>query len=178
MTKAEADRCLTAVAGGDMAALEALYTAFYRPVFLLAASLTSDAQLAQDVAQEVFVTVRTCAGQYRPGSNARAWIFGVTRNAARYCLRKARWEQPTDPLPEAPVPGGGMESHCLDGIVVNEALACLSAGEYPVVLLHVFAGIKLTEIAAALDIPYGTVLWRYAEARKKLKQYYQDHEAS
>lgn len=178
MTNAEADRCLVAVAGGDMSALEALYTAYYRPVFLLAVSLTSNAELAQDVAQEVFVTVRTCAGQYRPGTNARAWLFGVTKNAARYLQRKTRYEQPTDTLPEIPVPGGGMESRCLEGIVLSEALGCLSAGEYPVVLLHVFAGMKLTEIAAALSVPYGTVLWRYAEARKKLKRYYQTHEAS
>ena len=66
MTKAELEAGLAAVAAGDPNALAELYRAYYQPVFLLAASLTGDTALAEDTVQEVFLTVQTCAGRYRP----------------------------------------------------------------------------------------------------------------
>ena len=84
-------------------------------------------------------------------------------------LQKLVGEEEPDALPAA----GGTETGCLETMLVGEALRVLSAGEYPVVVLHVFAGLKLTEIARYLDIPYGTVLWRYSEGKKKLKRYYE-----
>ena len=73
MTKAELEAGLAAVAAGDSNALAELYRAYYQPVFLLAASLTGDAALAEDTVQEVFLTVQTCAGRYRPGTKPAAW---------------------------------------------------------------------------------------------------------
>ena len=53
-----------------------------------------------------------------------------------------------------------------------EALHTLTSEEYRIVSLHVFGGFKLTEIARYLDMPYGTVLWRYSECKKKLRRFY------
>lgn len=64
------------------------------------------------------------------------------------------------------------EKECLDGILAAQALQCLSAAEYPVVMLHVFGDFKLKEIAGYLKIPYGTVLWRYHQAKQKLRKFY------
>ena len=83
MTKAELEAGLAAVAAGDSNALAELYRAYYQPVFLLAASLTGDAALAEDTVQEVFLTVQTCAGRYRPAkrcgcsppANTPWWFF-------------------------------------------------------------------------------------------------------
>ena len=172
MTKPALEAGLAAVAAGDSTALAELYRAYYQPVFLLAASLTGDAALAEDTVQEVFLTVQTCAGRYRPGTNGRAWLFGVTRNVARWQLRRAHYDTMDEEEPDALPAAGWTETGCLETMLVGEALRVLSAGEYPVVVLHVFAGLKLTEIARYLDIPYGTVLWRYSEGKKKLKRYY------
>lgn len=74
MEKRELDSCLCRIADGDMEALARLYQHFYRPVYLLAVSRTSDPSLAEDIAQEVFLTIRTQAASYESG-NARSWIF-------------------------------------------------------------------------------------------------------
>lgn len=68
-------------------ALEKLYQEMYRPVFLLAASITNDTAMAEDAAHEVFLTLRRQAARYTPGSSGRAWIFSITRNVSRYLLR-------------------------------------------------------------------------------------------
>lgn len=107
MTKAELEAGLAAVAAGDSNALAELYRAYYQPVFLLAATLTGDAALAEDTVQEVFLTVQTCAGRYRPGTNGRAWLFGVTRNVARWQLRRAHYDTMDEEEPTTcPRPAG------------------------------------------------------------------------
>lgn len=68
MEKRELDSCLCRIADGDMEALARLYQHFYRPVYLLAVSRTSDPSLAEDIAQEVFLTIRTQAASYESGN--------------------------------------------------------------------------------------------------------------
>ena len=152
-------------------AFENLYSTFYRPVFLLAVSITNDVPMAEDVAQEVFVTIKKRASFFYPNSSARAWIFSITRNISRYFLRTAVSERQKALDAEPPV--AEFEKNVLEGIVVSQAMDVLNSGEYLTVLLHVFGGFSLKEIAAGTNTAYGTVLWRYHEARKKLKQYYE-----
>lgn len=175
MTNEELDACLLSVAAGEQEAFRALYDQLYQPVFLLAASLTGERHLAEDAAQEVFLAVRACAPRYRAGSNPRAWVYGITRNVARELLRRDQREVPSDNPAGGRQPAAEFEKGCLDGIVVLAALDVLTTEEYRVTVLHVFGDFKLVEISRYLHIPYGTVLWRYSEAKKKLRQYYAVH---
>lgn len=90
MTGNELEAYLVQMAQGDMSTLDVIYREFYHPVYLLAVSLVKEPTLAENVAQEVFLTVRTCAGRYKLGTNPRAWLFGITKNVARYFLRMSR----------------------------------------------------------------------------------------
>ena len=178
MTKEELNGRLIAIAEGDADAFGDVYREWYKPVFLLAASMTRETALAEDVAQEVFLTVRQCADRYRPGGQARAWLFGITKNIARYFIRR----QNSGPAGQAglsddtmkawDLPEEAFEKGCLDAIVVSQALKILNAAEYRITVLHVFAGLNLSEIAAFDQTPYGTVLWRYDRAKHKLRRFY------
>lgn len=170
MDRKEVDLCLQAIAEGDQTALIPLYDTYYQAVFLLSASLVSQAALAEDITQEVFMAIRQCAGRYRPGTNARAWIFAITKNLCRYHLRRERYEFPTEAAGEAE--WAEFDKECLENIVVADALSTLNAAEYRVTVLHVFVGLTLREIGELLGIPYGTVLWRFSQAKKKLRRFY------
>lgn len=172
MGKNLADRWLTALAQGNEKVFDQLYEEMYQPVYLLAVSITVDKQMAEDVAQEVFLTLRECAYRYRSGANGRAWIFGITRNIAKYYVRGAHYETSVETLPETAGQIREFEKESLDGILAAQALQCLNSPEYQVVMLHVFGDFKLREIAEYLHIPYGTVLWRYHQAKQKLRRFY------
>ena len=173
MTREDLDACLLSIAQGKQEALYNLYDALYQSVFLLAASLSGDSRLAEDAVQEVFLIIHDCAPRYRAGANPRAWIYGITRNVTRDMMRRHRQETLAENPSEAESSySSSFEKSCLDGIVVLEALKSLSAEEYRITVLHVFGDFKLTEIAEYLHIPYGTVLWRYSEAKKKLRRHY------
>lgn len=170
MDRKEVDLCIQSVAQGDQAALVTLYDAYYQAVFLLSASLVGQVALAEDITQEVFIAVGQCAGRYQPGTNARAWIFGITKNLCRYHLRRERYEFPSETAGEQE--WAEFDKECLADIVVAEALSTLNAAEYRATVLHVYAGLTLREIGELLGIPYGTVLWRFSQAKKKLRRFY------
>jgi RNA polymerase sigma factor, sigma-70 family len=151
-------------------ALEKLYQEMYRSVFLLAASITNDTAMAEDAAHEVFLTLRRQAARYTPGSSGRAWIFSITRNVSRYLLRTARAEEHKIRNIDD---GAEFETCVLEDIVIAKAMAALNVNEYKTIVLHVFGGYSLKEIAVHTDTPYGTVLWRYHKARGKLVAYYE-----
>ena len=50
----------------------------------------------------------------------------------------------------------------------------LNGEEREIVLLHVFWGYKHREIAKKLNLPLGTVTWRYNKAIKKLEKFRED----
>lgn len=155
-------------------ALEKLYEEMYRPIFLLAASITNDTTMAEDAAHEVFITLRRQAAHYSPGSSGRAWIFSITRNVSRYLLRTARAEERK--IQDMAAGTAEFEACVLEDIVIAKALEGLNANEYKTIVLHVFGGYSLKEIAVHTDTPYGTVLWRYHKARGKLAAYYKGSE--
>lgn len=84
---------LSDIARGSETAFVELYRSHGDDVYRFAYALTSSASIAQDVTQDVFLSVLEHAGRYdaRRGS-ARAWLLGCTRNIAVDRLRRdARW---------------------------------------------------------------------------------------
>ncbi len=170
MNRKETDDCIRSMASGDQASLGLLYDALYQPVFLLCASMVGQALLAEDITQDVFLTVYQYADRYQPGTNPRAWVFGIAKNLCRYHLRRERYRFHGDCTEEQELPA--FDPDCLGEIVVAEALSTLSPQEYRVTVLHVYGGLKLREIGEIFHIPYGTVLWQFSQSKKKLRRYY------
>ena len=50
----------------------------------------------------------------------------------------------------------------------------LDLTEKEIVYLHVIEDLKFKDIAVIVDKPVGTVLWKYQEARKKMKELIKD----
>ena len=80
--------CLIEVAGGDRAAFERLYRAMSPRLLGICARLLSDRAEAEDVLQDVFVSIWRKAPQFDPArSTASAWLGSIARNRAIDRLR-------------------------------------------------------------------------------------------
>jgi RNA polymerase sigma-70 factor (ECF subfamily) len=164
---ADEDELLRRVAGGDMRALEALYRGMRVQVFALALAVAGDRGIAEDVVQDTFVRVYTAAPGYRPGSRARAWVLTITRHLALDAMRRRARELASATAGwGAAAPGGEPDGARLD--VVN-ALLRLSEVDRQIVVLHDIAGLTHAEIAEELQLPPGTVRWRYRVALARLR---------
>jgi len=141
---------------GDLAAQEAIYRAFQKPVRTLARRLVPRPSQAEDLAHDVFVEVLQSLGQYDGRGSFAGWIRTIT---VRKCLmhlrspwhRGLRWVDGLMP-PDADAPEGGRADASRDGrsLDLERALAQLGDTARAVVWLHDVEGYTHAEIGALL----------------------------
>jgi RNA polymerase sigma-70 factor (ECF subfamily) len=74
-------------AAGDDSAFTTVVTRYQPAVFRWALMFACDPDEAEDVAQEVFVRAHRQLSQYRSDGSLEAWLYAITRRAARQMLR-------------------------------------------------------------------------------------------
>lgn len=79
-----------AILAGSRAEFDRLYDAYFPRVYRFALKRLSDPGEAEDVTQEVFVTVFRSLGSWAGTSSLLVWIFGITRNKVNRRFRGPR----------------------------------------------------------------------------------------
>jgi len=129
---------------------------------------------AEDLAQEVMLTVWRKADTYDPSrAGVGTWIFTIARNLRIDALRRERRPalDPDDPLlmPEAePTPDQAIETH-REQAEVRAALKSLPEDQAKVITMAFYDGKSHGEIAAELAIPLGTVKSRLRLAFRRVR---------
>jgi len=78
------------ILSGSHEHFDMLYNAYFPRVYRFALKRLHDRGEAEDVAQEVFLTLLGALPSYRGQSSLLVWIFGITRNKVNRTFRKAR----------------------------------------------------------------------------------------
>jgi len=166
------DELLARIAGGDMRALEALYRRMRVRVFAVALAVAGDRGTAEDVMQDTFVRVYSAAPGYRPRSRARAWVLTIARHLALDAVRRRARETVSGMAGHGAAAAAGEP----DGIRLDVVNALLQLGEVDrqIVVMHDMAGLTHAEVAAELELPAGTVRWRYRVALARLRPLVQE----
>ena len=171
MTGKQLDLCICEIAAGNREALSQLYVEMKDQVFRFALSLVRSRHLAEDIEAETFLNIIQSACGYKPGTNARAWIFAIARNCCMDCMKaNAKFlVVDNDSLDLLPTDANGLEQ-TENALLVLEAMKAL---EQMIVSLYLYSGLKQTEIAKVLNIPYLSVRSKYGYAIRKLKRYFE-----
>lgn len=179
MTGKQLDLCICEIAAGNREALSQLYVEMKDQVFRFALSLVRSRHLAEDIEAETFLNIIQSACGYKPGTNARAWIFAIARNCCMDCMKaNAKFlvvdndSLDNDSLDLLPTDANGLEQ-TENALLVLEAMKALSETEQMIVSLYLYSGLKQTEIAKVLNIPYLSVRSKYGYAIRKLKRYFE-----
>lgn len=80
---------------GDVSGFEELLNRYSPKVYSLALRLTKDSEDAEEVLQDVFVTVHRKIAGFEGKSSFSSWLYRVTVNASLMKLRKRRQESST-----------------------------------------------------------------------------------
>lgn len=142
----------------DGARLGALYDAHAGPVWRYVVYLTGDRMGADDIVQETLLRAwRTPRILEQDPASARSWMFTVARHLVIDEARSARRRHETV-VSDVPDHGSADATEALfEAILIEDALATLSAEHRAVIVRAYFGGRTVAEIAAELGIPDGTV---------------------
>ncbi len=162
---------------GDALAREAI--AHVDALWRLARHLAADEREAEDLVQETYVRALGALDRFAPGTDLRAWLMRILRNAHVSAWRRAsRGPRPVDredaddcAVPEDAFLRGDLELEQLRGVVARDieaALAALGEDARTLVLLQL-EGLTDRELADVMEWPVGTVKSRLHRARAALR---------
>ena len=162
---------VAAVASGDREAFGALYRRRRPDVYRFAMHMIGVPGAAEDVAQDVFMTVIHEARRYDPRrAGVVAWLLGIARNHARRRLSERRY----DPLPDADAepridvdPAEGL-SRARQTAALRRALIALPIVYREAIVLCDLQELSYQEAAAAAECAIGTVRSRLHRGRAML----------
>jgi RNA polymerase sigma-70 factor, ECF subfamily len=150
-------------------------------VFHLALRLTRNRTEAEDLAQETYLRAFKHFDQFDPGTNCRAWLFAILRNAFLNRLKRQGREVPgleegeLDRLESEMTEGafGSPEEELLKRVVGAELVAALD--RLPLifreaVLLADVEECSYREISRICGVPMGTVMSRLSRGRRLLRR--------
>ena len=166
---------------GDISAFEALFQQHQGLVFRTAYLMTGNREEAEDILQEVFVTVWKSRRSFNPTKGKlTTWLHRITVNQ---CVSKHRKKQPVlVSLDEAGADGFHLpetKSSELpeESLMSNweyerliKAMNSLDGKHRPVLVLRYFNDLSYDGIAQVLNIPLGTVKSRLNQALKSLRE--------
>jgi RNA polymerase sigma-70 factor (ECF subfamily) len=164
------------MAMGDQDSAVAFVRRYQRRIFGLAYSMTSDASVAEEVAQEALIRVWRHAPVFdaRRGS-VTSWVLTITRNLTIDALRMRR-AVPTDPDDFAASAMISLEHNPEDAVqrgdvraVMRHALSELPAEQRRAVVLASVYGRTALEISEEEQIPLGTAKTRIRSGLMRLR---------
>jgi RNA polymerase sigma-70 factor (ECF subfamily) len=171
---------LRRIRAGDPGAIDDLYERFRRPAFALARRIVGDDVLAEDVLQEVFVSVwRDPAAYERGRGTVASWLLAVVHHKAVDAVRREESQRRRQALAEEelvlaePVAARDVEDDAWTRLVsaeVRTALGALSAPQREALTLAYYGGYTQREVAALTGAPLGTVKTRMLSGMRRLKQ--------
>lgn len=146
-------------ANGERAAFRRLYDLSSRFVFGVVKAVLPDDAMAEDVAQEVYVTIWRRAGSFDADKgNPLAWMAAIARNRAIDRLRAERtrgFVSYSDEVPDLASDEPSVEL-TVDALAVRRVLDDLKPEFREAILLTYFKGYTHTELAGIMNVPVGT----------------------
>tara|TARA_B100000678_G_C18175245_1_gene488875 strand:+ start:529 stop:1095 length:567 start_codon:yes stop_codon:yes gene_type:complete len=155
---------LARIASGSSEALHELYEATSPKIFGVVIRILRDRARAEDLLQEVYLTVWQRAGRFDPKKgSAMTWLCTIARNTALNELRKSKRDRnlTEDPFPDVGVkdivPADEWLCEVEDSKALLRCLDELDSKQRSSITLAFFDGLSHSELANKLGSPLGTV---------------------
>ena len=138
---------------GDRDAFDALLREIGPLLLRYATRVTGDVALAEDAVQETLIAIVRKIAWLNDASLFRAWAYRIaSREAFRLLKKNRRFTDPIEEMQSTEVPADPWQRERL-----LSSLERLSPASRAVVTLHYLEEMPLTDVAAILEIPIGTV---------------------
>jgi RNA polymerase sigma-70 factor, ECF subfamily len=173
--ESERDAVVAACQQGDREAFQLLFERYKDRVYAIALHYSGNETTAHDIAQQVFLKLMTCIGQFNWQSEFSTWLYRLVANA---CYDEQRRWRRLIPFGEANevrtmrtqenIEANYTRVEMADNI--RAAIADLKPKLRLPILLKYIEGLSYEEMAQVLDCSMGTVASRLNRGHKALAQ--------
>jgi RNA polymerase sigma-70 factor (ECF subfamily) len=145
--------------------------------------MSGSAPTAEDVTQEVFVTLIRTLVTYEPQrAGLLTYLYGMARNVTRNRLRRERRFVELEAAGDNAAPNAGdpheAAARTEQRAALRRAILTLPSRFREVVILSDVQGLAYSEIARILSVPVGTVRSRLSRGRRMIADRLQTRESS
>lgn len=160
---------------GDEHSFEEIYKAYFGFVANVSYRIVSTKEEAEEICQEVFMTIYRKLCDFRQKSSLKTWIYRITINSAiKYSQKRSKEKKRTVEY-DNNTPLASHEKNIRDKIdheekekIVQELLNHLNLEQRTCIVLRTMEGLSYKEIADTLKIPINTVRSRIKRARESM----------
>ena len=163
---------IQAMAGGDVAALNELYTRHGANILNYLTSLLHDRTLAEEVLQDVMLAAWEHAAKFRGESKVRTWLLTIARHRAINAHRRATPE--LAPLDESTYTADTTPLEKVERktqrLALQAAIQQLPPFHQEILVLIFYHQLSGPEVAEVLGVTVGTVKSRLHRAKEMLRR--------
>ena len=165
-------------AGGDHAAFEDIYKLTSSYVYAVALRISGNREDAQEVVQDVFVSLYRNLWKFNFKSKLTTWMYRITVNAAINFYNKAKKKKFREVASEMLVDNRGTPPDAEADMdreanerTVSLMLRMLNVDQRACIVLREIEGLSYEEISRVMKVNINTVRTRLKRARERLMEY-------
>lgn len=188
--KSELHQIFTQMKTDNQTAYNLLYEKYYNLIYGIVFSIIKNKDDTEDIVHEVFTKIYKIDKSKLPQNNEASWLFTVSKNEAYMFLRKSKPNISIEEIYEISAENNNdnnswnirknsgsfsiqQTENDIDKIIdvdyFNRVISGLREDEKQIVSLKILSNFTFQKISQLLDIPIGTVQWKYYKAINSLK---------
>lgn len=149
-----------ALRNGNTNKLDELYEKYNKIVYGIAYSILKNKEDSEDIVQTIFTKIYQMDKDKLPTKNEASWLYSLTKNETLNYLRGKKQELDLDDIYY--LADEDKELNCIiDNDSYNRIISKLDKQEQEIVSLKILSNMSFKEISQLLNIPIGTVQWKY-----------------
>lgn len=161
---------------GDQHAYEILVARHEKRVIAAAKTAVPTGGLAEDAAQDAFVTAWMKLNMLREPEKFGAWVCRIAKNCAINTVSRFREYLSLDTLENTPSDSGysadpeNIYVSSAERELLHESVNALPERVRQIITMHYFEGLSVLEIAERIGVSEGTVKWQLHDGRKRIRK--------
>lgn len=145
-----------------------LYEKYSKLIYNIAFSILKSRENSEDVMQNLFSKIYKLDNEKLPSDNEASWLYSITKNEAINYMKKLKKEVSIEDIDYVQYDDKDLEN-IIDKDSYEKIMDKLDKTEKEIVSLKIIGNMKFRDIAQLLDMPMGTVQWKYYTALHSLK---------
>ena len=145
---------------GNTNKLNALYENYNKLIYGIAFSVLKNKEDSEDIVQIVFMKIFQIDKNKLPTINEASWLYSLTKNETINYLRKKKQEINLDEIYYISEEDKELNK-IIDNDSYNRLIAKLDKQGQEIISLKILSNMSFREISLLLNIPMGTVQWKY-----------------